>query len=163
MNTRGVVYIHSAPSALRPHVEWAVAGVLGVPVSWHWTAQPVIPGTHRTECSWTGPVGTGAAIASSLKGWQKLRFEVTEEPTAGSEGTRYSYTPSLGVFHATTGVHGDILVPELRLKQAVLQATLADRPITEAIDELLGTPWDDELEAFRHAGEDTPVRWLHVG
>ncbi|MGH3424385.1 MAG: DUF3145 family protein, partial [Nocardioidaceae bacterium] len=25
--TRGVVYVHSAPSALCPHVEWAVAGV----------------------------------------------------------------------------------------------------------------------------------------
>ena len=29
------------------------------------------------------------------------------------------------------------------------------------LDELLGRPWDDELEVFRHAGEDTRVRWLH--
>ena len=32
MTTRGVVYIHSAPPALCPHVEWAVGGVLGVRV-----------------------------------------------------------------------------------------------------------------------------------
>ena len=29
------------------------------------------------------------------------------------------------------------------------------------IDKLLGKPWDDELETFRHAGEGAPVRWLH--
>ncbi|HSO70805.1 MAG TPA: DUF3145 family protein, partial [Arachnia sp.] len=22
-------------------------------------------------------------------------------------------------------------------------------------------PWDEELDVFRHAGEDAPVRWLH--
>jgi hypothetical protein len=25
----------------------------------------------------------------------------------------------------------------------------------------LGQSWDDELEAFRHAGEGNPVAWLH--
>ena len=30
-----------------------------------------------------------------------------------------------------------------------------------ALDGLLGKPWDDELEYFRHASEDAPVRWLH--
>ena len=29
MTTRGVLYVHSAPRALCPHVEWAIAGVLG--------------------------------------------------------------------------------------------------------------------------------------
>ena len=29
------------------------------------------------------------------------------------------------------------------------------------VDKLLGKPWDDELETFRHAGEGAPVRWLH--
>ncbi len=36
VTTRGVLYIHSAPRALCPHVEWAVAGVLGVRVSLDW-------------------------------------------------------------------------------------------------------------------------------
>jgi hypothetical protein len=27
---------------------------------------------------------------------------------------------------------------------------------------LLGQPWDDELEPFRHAAEGAPVRWLHA-
>ncbi|HEY3202018.1 MAG TPA: DUF3145 family protein, partial [Actinomycetes bacterium] len=40
MTTRGVLYVHSAPSALCPHVEWAIAGVLGMRVSLEWTRQP---------------------------------------------------------------------------------------------------------------------------
>ncbi|MDP9117449.1 MAG: DUF3145 domain-containing protein, partial [Actinomycetota bacterium] len=30
--TRGVVFMHCCPSAIAPHVEWALAGVLGRPV-----------------------------------------------------------------------------------------------------------------------------------
>ena len=44
MATRGVVYVHSAPPALCPHIEWAVAGVLGTRIAFAWTAQPAAPG-----------------------------------------------------------------------------------------------------------------------
>ena len=52
--TRGILYVHSAPSALCPHIEWAVGGVLGVPVSLDWTPQPAQSGTYRAELSWAG-------------------------------------------------------------------------------------------------------------
>ncbi|WP_432560549.1 DUF3145 domain-containing protein [Granulicoccus sp. GXG6511] len=159
--TRGVLYVHSAPSALCPHIEWAVGGVLGAPTKMTWTAQAVERNSYRTELSWTGAPGTGAKLASALKGWQRIRFEVTEEPTAATEGTRWSYTPRLGIFHATTGIHGDILVPEERLKSAIANDALGRTPLSEALADLLGTPWDDELETFRYAGEGAPVRWLH--
>ena len=162
---RGVVYIHSAPSALCPHVEWAMGGVLGIAPQVEWTPQPAQAGTYRTEYSWVGDHGAGAAITSALRGWNHLRFEVTEEPTAsgqgGTEGARFSYTPSLGIFHAVTGLHGDIMIPEDRLKAAVVKAALGDTTLLNEIDKLLGKPWDDELETFRHAGEGAPVRWLH--
>ena len=161
MTTRGVVYVHSATSALCPHVEWALAGVLGMRVSLDWTAQPAEPGTWRAELSWTGDPGTSSTLASALRGWLHLRYEVTEEPTAGFEGARYSYTPELGVFHAITGVHGDLMVPEDRLRAAMVRATAKDIPIEDELDKLLGKPWDDELETFRWAGEGAPVRWLH--
>ena len=154
--TRGILYVHSAPSALCPHIEWAVGGVLGVAVSLDWTPQPAQPGAYRAEYSWAGDSGTAAAIASALRGWNHLRFEITEEPTSSSEGSRYSYTPELGVFHAVTGLHGDIMIPEDRLK-----AALGDTSLMSEIDKLLGKPWDDELETFRHAGDGAPVRWLH--
>jgi hypothetical protein len=160
--TRGVVYVHSAPPALCPHIEWAVGGVLGVRVTLDWTQQPAAPGTVRAELSWQADAGTGARLASALRDWMHLRFEVTEEPSAGAEGERWSSTPSLGLFHATTGVHGDILVREDRLRAALARA--AADPATDVpaeLQALLGKPWDDELESFRYAGDGAPVRWLH--
>lgn len=159
--TRGMFYVHSSPSALCPHVEWALGGVLGVAVNLDWTPQPAQAGTYRAEFSWTGSVGTAAAVASALRGWNHLRFEITEEPTAGAEGARYSYTPELGIFHAVTGLHGDIMIPEDRLKAAVVKAALGDTTLPNEIDKLLGKAWDDELETFRYAGDGAPVRWLH--
>ncbi len=160
-STRGVLYIHSASSALCPHVEWAVGGVLGTAVSLEWTPQPAQAGSYRAELSWTGATGTAAAITSALRGWDRLRFEVTEEPTAATEGARFSYAPDLGVFHAVTGVHGDVMIPEDRLKAAMVKAALGETTIELAVNLLLGTPWDDELEPFRYAGDGAPVRWLH--
>ena len=60
-----------------------------------------------------------------------------------------------------TGLHGDIMIPEDRLKAAVVKAALGETTLMLEIDKLLGKPWDDELETFRHAGEGAPVRWLH--
>jgi Protein of unknown function (DUF3145) len=162
VTTRGVVYVHATPPALCPHVEWAVGGVLGVRVTLDWTAQPAAPGTLRAELSWQGDAGTAAAIASALRDWRLLRFEVTEEPSPGGEGERYSFTPDLGLFHATTGIHGDIMVREDRLR-AVLARAGSDPVATleQQLQELLGRPWDEELEPFRYAGDGAPVRWLH--
>ena len=159
--TRGVIYVHSAPSALCPHIEWALGGVLGNAVSLEWTPQPAQAGTYRAEYSWLGEAGSAAAITSALRGWNHLRFEITEEPTPASEGARFSSTPSLGVFHAVTGLHGDLMIPEDRLKAAVVKTSLGETTLEIEIDKLLGKPWDDELETFRHAGDGAPVRWLH--
>ncbi|HSF26465.1 MAG TPA: DUF3145 domain-containing protein [Actinomycetes bacterium] len=160
-SARGVVYVHSAPPALAPHVEWAIAGVLGVRVSLDWTPQPAAPGLLRAELSWQGSPSTGSKIASALRGWARLRYEVTEEPSPGCEGERYSCTPDLGIFHAVTGVHGDLLVPEDRLRAAMVRAAAGEADLTEEVDRLLGRPWDEELEPFRYAGDGAPVRWLH--
>lgn len=161
MDTRGVLYVHSAPSALCPHVEWAAAGVLGVPVNLDWTPQPAAPGHWRAELSWQAKPGTGSQLASALRGWQLLRYEVTEEPSPGVEGARYSSTPDLGIFHAVIGVHGDIMIPEDRLRAAVDAARRSDGDVADEIDRLLGRAWDAELETFRQAGDGAPVRWLH--
>ncbi|MER8003556.1 DUF3145 domain-containing protein [Streptomyces sp. NPDC004749] len=161
MTTRGVLYVHSAPRAMCPHVEWAVAGVLGQRVQLDWIRQPAAPGTWRAEVSWQGRAGIAAKLASALRGWQMLRFEVTAEPCATAEGERYSATPDLGIFHAVTGMHGDILVPEDRLRAALARSQQGETELAAEIAKLLGKPWDDELEPFRYAGEGAPVRWLH--
>lgn len=159
--TRGVIYVHSAPSALCPHVEWAIAGVLGVRADLDWIAQPVEQGSYRAELSWSGAVGTAATLASSMRGWQHLRFEITEEATASSEGARYSHTPSLGIFHAPTGLHGDLMIPEDRIRACLVRAHRGEAPLEQSLERLLGQQWDTELEPFRRAGDGSHVRWLH--
>jgi hypothetical protein len=68
----------------------------------------------------------------------------------------------LGVFYATTGVNGDILVSEDRIRQAMATAGSRGSELAAALDQLLGRAWDEELEPFRYAGDDAvPVRWLH--
>lgn len=161
MTTRGVLFVHSAPRALCPHVEWAVASVLGTRVSLDWIKQPASPGTWRAEFSWQGDPSSASRMASELRGWHLLRFEVTAEPCASAEGERYSSTPTLGVHRAVIGVHGDILVSEDRLRAAVSRASQDGTELSGELDKLLGKPWDDELEPFRYAGEGAPVRWLH--
>ncbi len=159
--TRGVVFVHSSPRALCAHLEWGLADILGESVSIDWTPQPVAAGNVRGELAWTGEAGTASRIVSVLHGWGRTRFEVTEEATAHSEGERYSVTPSLGIYRAVIGVHGDIQVPEERLRGALARTLLSGAVLGEEIATLLGTPWDAELEPFRYAGEGTQVRWLH--
>lgn len=163
MSTCGVLYIHSAPPALCPHIEWAVAGAVGVRVDLVWTAQPAAPGMLRAETGWRGKAGTAASITSALRNWQLVRFEVTEDPSPGCEGVRYSATPSLGTFSAVIGTSGDILVPENRLTAAMAAAAAGRTTLEKELEELLGQAWDDELEPFRYAGDGAPVRWLHAG
>lgn len=163
-STRGVVFIHAAVPALCPHVEWALTGVLGSRVTLEWIAQPASPGSLRAELSWQGLPGTAAAVASALRRWQMLRFEVTEEPSPGHEGVRYAVTPDLGLHAASIGVHGDVQVGEERLRAALDRSAGAGGSATDlrdALEDLLGTAWDRELEVFRVAGEGAPVRWLH--
>lgn len=159
--TRGVLFVHSAPAALCAHVEWAAAGVLGRAVDLAWTPQSARSGHYRCEYTWSARVGTAATMVSALRGWEHLLFEVTEDSTHLSEGARFSSTPELGVFHAVTGLHGDIMIPEDRLKAAVVKAAITGVALESEIDKLLGNAWDEALEPFRYAGEGAPVRWLH--
>ena len=155
----GVLYVHSCPPALCPHVEWAVAAELGTRARMEWSDQPAAPGQLRAEINWRGRSGTAGRLAAALRGWTVLRYEVTEDPSPGADGERYSVSPTLGVFRATTSVNGDVLVGEDRLR--ALLATATGPQLAAGLDALLGSAWDDELEPYREAGEGAPVTWLH--
>ena len=161
MSARGVLYVHSAPPALCPHVEWAVAGIVGAQVGMAWVGQSASPGSLRAELSWEARPGTGGAIASALAGWNRLRFEVTEDASPGCDGVRYCYTPELGTFTAVIGGNGDILISESRVRAAMTLAN-AGASLEHELDRLLGTAWDYELEPFRRAADGAPVRWLNA-
>ncbi|WP_232662598.1 DUF3145 domain-containing protein [Pseudonocardia sp. TRM90224] len=159
MNARGVVFVHSSPTAVCPHVEWAISGVLGTKVSLHWTPQAAVSGQLRTECTWSGSVGSGGAIAGALRAWPMLRFEVTEEPTPGVDGERFCHVPALGLWRGRTSANGDIVIGEDQLRTLMAETPVAQLPAK--MNELLGTRWDEALEPLRLAGDGAPVTWLH--
>ena len=158
---RGVLYVHSAPRALCPHVEWAAGRALERAVNFTWETQPVLKGAQRAEFYWEGPRGSGAKLASSLRGWEHLRFEVTEDAGLGTDGGRWMHTPDLGIFFAQTDTVGNMVIPEDRLRYAMDVAGSNTLELHRELRLALGQSWDDELEAFRHAGEATQVTWLH--
>ncbi len=162
--TAGVVYIHSSPAALCPHVEWALASALSAPAKLRWTAQPA-DGQLRATSEWIGPVGTASRIAQALRSWPVLRFEVTEEPSDGVDGERYTFVPGLGLWHGSTSANGDVILGEMRLR-AMLQAArelgrYSGYDLAAEIDRAIGTPWDEDLEIYRYGYESgAEVTWL---
>jgi Protein of unknown function (DUF3145) len=159
-STRGVVYLHCCPAAIAPHVEWALAGVLGHPARLQWTGQPAAPTHLRAQAVWLGPIGTAARLAASLRAWPMLVFEITEDGTWASDGERLAYVPGRGFHRSTTAANGDVVVGEERLRGLLARATSAD-DFRHGLAELLGTAWDAELEPYRQGGDGAPVSLLH--
>mgnify|MGYP006058506213 CR=1 FL=1 len=108
---------------------------------------------------WLGHKMAGAAHRIDEKKRDELRS--TPFPDA--------YHPHVSEVAQTAGLtaeqraklHGDILIPEDRIKAFRVKAALGEITMEDALDGLLGSKWDAELEPFRHAGDGAPVRWLH--
>jgi len=126
-----------------------------------WTEQHAAPGFRRAEIEWVGPQGTGALLTSAIHGWQHLRFEITEDPSPGVDGSRWSVTPDLGIFHATIDTAGNVMISEERIRWAYEKGDGNPWIFYQEMSIALGEAWDEELEPFRHAGENSSVRWLN--
>ena len=147
----GVFIVHSCPPALASHVEWALASRIGTVVKLDWSPQPLLRDAIRAEIEWRGPVGTAAAVASSLFGWEQLRFEITEDQSAMNDGGRWMHTPELGIFHMQTDSAGNGVLTEDAVRAAIVGAAGdAEQPARE-LRLALGEAWDAELEPFRQA------------
>jgi hypothetical protein len=157
--TRGVVFMHCCPSALAPHVEWALAGVLSRPARLQWTGQPVTPQHLRAEAAWAGPVGTAARLAAALRAWPMLVFEITEDGTSVSDGERLAYVPGRGFHRSMVSASGDVVVGEERLRGLAARSKSYD-DFQHGLAGLLGTAWDAELEPYRIGGDGAPVTVL---
>ena len=144
-NLAGLVVIHSAPSALRQHIEWGLNSLLGAPQNIFWRDQPLSPGTVRTTLEFRAPIGTAAKIATALKNWHYLRFEVSELADTGGEIFRF--TPELGIHRATVDSVGTILVNENILRKAL--TFFDENEIRSEVELALGSEWDIALEPFR--------------
>jgi hypothetical protein len=144
-NLAGLVVIHSAPTALRQHIEWGLNSLLGAPQNIFWRDQPLAPGTVRTTLEFRAPLGTAAKIATALKNWHYLRFEVSELGAHGGEIFRC--TPELGIHRATVDHVGTILVSEDVIRKAL--AHFDELDLRENLEKSLGTEWDAVLEPYR--------------
>ncbi|HUW88259.1 MAG TPA: DUF3145 family protein [Candidatus Paceibacterota bacterium] len=147
--TRGYLVIHSAPSALCRHIEWAVASLLGRPVQLTWRPQPLLVGTHRTTIEWRDRAGIGAELASALRGWHYLRYEVREE--SAQARILYRFTPNLGIHRAVLDGAGSVMITENQITSAL---ALDDDSMRISIQLALGSEWDLELEQFRRVEMD---------
>ena len=144
-NLAGLVVIHSAPSALRQHIEWGLNSLLGAPLNVFWRDQPLSPGTVRATLEFRAPHGTASKIATALKNWHYLRFEVSELGAHGGEIFRC--TPELGIHRATVDQVGTILISEDVIRKSL--ASFDELEIRENLGLALGTSWDEALEPYR--------------
>lgn len=156
----GVVYIHSSPAAVCPHIEWALSNVLGDRVTLHWSEQSAAPGQLRASLTWRAAPGSGGRIAQALATWQMLRFEVTEDATPGADGERICHLPGRGLWRASISASGDVILTESQITALLARASGQD-DLRARFDAALGVDVDRELEPFRRAGDGSAVTWLH--
>lgn len=141
----GLVTIHSAPTALRQHIEWGINAILGQPLNYTWRDQPLASGTIRTTLEYRGEAGLAAKIATALKNWHYLRFEVQEFGKDGGEYFRF--TPELGIHRANVDAVGSILISENVIRKAL--ASFDDLEVRENLVVALGEAWEEALEPMR--------------
>ena len=142
-------------------VEWVLADLTKAPVKLDWYNQTISPSMVRASFEWSAGSGMAAKIASGLKAIPHIRFEVTEMSSGPDFNQRICFTPNLGIFRADVNVHGDVVVNEQRLRH-LLETKQSDLvEFQNAIDSLLGTAWDVELEPFRVAMDSDVVRIAH--
>lgn len=156
----GAFIVHSCPRQLTAHVEWSLANEIGQVVKLHWVPQLMTPGTElmRAETEWIGPVGTAARVASSLFGWQQLRFEITEHQSERSDGGRWMHTPALGTFHSMIDSAGNAVLSENVIRAVIAGASGNQGDLSHQLRSALGEAWDAELEHYRAAEQsDTTI------
>ncbi|MEY4197991.1 MAG: hypothetical protein RLZZ477_576 [Actinomycetota bacterium] len=152
-HSHGSLTIYSAPKSVLTHIQWSINEVLGRPHELQWNSQPLSPGCYRTQLSWNGVLGTGAKLASNLRGWHYLKFEVYEAAMNGSDGSLYMFTPELGLFRSNIGPHGDIMINEHQLNSA-LSHSIKDSEVVVEIEKMLGKQWNESLEPYRRVEID---------
>jgi len=142
----GLLVIHSAPAALRPHIEWALQSLMGVSIPITWKPQPHSPGTFRTTLIYRDRLGLASHIASHLRAWHYLRFEITECESDGGE--LFRFTPDLGMHRARIDGAGSVMVDENQISRA-LASSCDEETLRDALSSLIGSQWESELEIFR--------------
>jgi len=145
--SEGLVLIHRAPSSLLTHVEWTISGISGNPTRINWikdeSSDSVFRGSVAVDCG----LNDGATLASAFMNLKQLSFEVIHQTALA--GARWSFTPSLGMFHCATDEAGNLVVGENQLRASIDKAGSNILKLQAELRKLLGQAWDDELEPYR--------------
>ena len=158
LSVRGLLTIHSAPSALRRHIDWAIQNIVGADAQVNWQPQSMMVGTFKTKCQWRARGGSAAEIASTLRSWHYLNFETHESNDNGGE--LFRFTPELGIHRVLTDLSGAVLLNEFQINN-VVQHSVDEDAIRDGLALAMGTAWDEALEKFRGAGMQEVAR-LHA-
>ena len=145
--SEGMVLIHRAPSSLLTHVEWTISGISDNPTKINWikdeSPDSVFRGSVALDCG----LNDGATLASAFMNLKQLSFEVIHQSALA--GARWSFTPSLGMFHCATDEAGNLVVGENQLRASIEKAGSNILKLQAELRKLLGQAWDDELEPYR--------------
>lgn len=152
----GTFVVHSAPRAVVNHIEWAVNGLIGAPQRFRWREYPGQPGLVKLSLSWESSPGFAAKLASTLRGWVDLRFEIDENATARHPGVLIMHTPALGLHTAEVNQSGSVVLSAERLHVLVESSEHEFGALRRALADALGEQWEQELEPYRR-GELVPT------
>ena len=143
----GLVLVHLAPSSLLAHVEWTITGISGTPTKLNWVPDESKPTIFRGSVSLNCTSQEAATLASAFMNLKQLSFEVIHQHSYG--GSRWSFTPSLGMFSCSTDEAGNLVVNENQIRHATERAGSNPLKLQAELRRLLGQAWDDELETYR--------------
>ena len=145
--SEGLVLIHRAPVALLNHVEWTISGITGNPTKISWSKKDSSDSIFRGSFAIDGTLNDCATLASAFMNLKQLSFEVIHQ--SALSGARWSFTPSLGMFHCATDEAGNLVVGENQLRASIEKAGSNILRLQAELRRLLGQAWDDELEPYR--------------
>ena len=144
-----LVLIHKAPGPLLQHIEWTISGITQEQVALGWIANSDVTGTYRSSYKFQGQLDAGATLASAFMNLKQITFEIVQDPADGVLGSRWSFTPNLGIFRGSIDEAGNLVVSENQLRYAMELAGPNALKLQAEIRRLLGQVFDDELEGYR--------------
>jgi len=145
--SESLVLIHRAPSSLLTHVEWTISGISGNPSKINWKKDESSDSVFRGSVAFDCGLNDGATLASAFMNLKQISFEVIHQTALA--GARWSFTPSLGMFHCATDEAGNLVVGENQLRASIEKAGSNILKLQAELRKLLGQAWDDELEPYR--------------
>ena len=147
-NYAGRILIYSAPAALQEHITWAIEQGLGQVIKLPWQNQPLNPSSKALELEYKHQMPVAAKLATALKAWHYIRFEIREINKSTQDATYYRATPDLGLHQAHLASNGDVVLNENQVNTILKNSITHDRLINN-LENALGNTWEAELEPYR--------------